>query len=77
MVYLSSVARSHLIFVAESLDAEADKLPPGETELAEIFRKAAKAFRSISSRNSVRIAGETEDVNQAAAWTIREATERL
>jgi hypothetical protein len=61
-------------FVAESLELEADKLPPGEP--ATILRNAAIIYRTIPTTQVVRVIDKREDFNQAAARIVKEATER-
>jgi hypothetical protein len=63
-------------FVAESLEEEATRLPPSESAKARILRQAANLYRTLPSKKMVRVWEEKEDANQAAARTIREATER-
>jgi hypothetical protein len=61
-------------FIAESLEEEANRLPPSREEQAKMLRKSAEIYRSLPSRNSVRIWVEAEDFSQAAARIVREAT---
>jgi len=63
------------VFVAESLEEEANRLPPSQSAKAKTLRDAAAVYRSLSTTKKVRV-WEEEDVNQAAARIIREATER-
>jgi hypothetical protein len=64
-------------FVAESLEEQADLLPPGEAARAKIFRDAAALYRQLPTKRLVYVQEEKEDVNQAAARVVREATERF
>jgi hypothetical protein len=64
------------VFVAKSLEDQADLLPPGSTEEAMILRKAAALYRGFPDKGMVYVHEEKEDVNQAAARIVREATER-
>ena len=61
-------------FVAESLESEAAKMPPGEA--SNTLRNAAIIYRTIPTSRRVRVIDKREDVNQAAALIVREATER-
>jgi hypothetical protein len=61
-------------FVAESLEEEADRLPPSESAKAKYLRDTAATFRTLRTTKMVRVWEEKEDVNQAAARITREAT---
>jgi hypothetical protein len=63
-------------FLAESLEAEAEKLPPSKAAQASILRETAALYRTRKDSRLVRVWEEKEDVNQAAARVVREATER-
>lgn len=63
-------------FLAESLEAEAKMLPPSKAAQAAILRETAALYRARKDSRLVRIWEEKEDVNQAAARVVREATER-
>ena len=62
-------------FVAESLEEEADRLPPSEKAKADILRSAAALYRARPNSKMVRVWEEKEDVNQAAARMVRETTD--
>jgi len=62
------------VFVAESLEELADSLPPGEIEEANILRQAANRFLHHATRRLVYVHEDKEDLNQAAARIVREAT---
>jgi hypothetical protein len=64
------------VFVAESLEARADSLPDGSESEAVILRQAAAIYRGFTKCRMVYVQDEKEDVNQAAARIVREATER-
>lgn len=42
-------------FVAESLEAEADRMPPSNKEQADSLRKSAETMRSVGSQRLVRV----------------------
>jgi hypothetical protein len=63
-------------FLAESLEAEAEKLPPSKADNATILRETAALYRTRKDSRLVRVWEEKEDVNRAAARIVREATER-
>ncbi|MGA8089156.1 MAG: hypothetical protein WCA10_17915 [Terracidiphilus sp.] len=63
-------------FVAEVLEELADSLPPGEEAKARILREAAAIYGQLPMRRLVHVQEEKEDVNQAAARVVREATEK-
>jgi hypothetical protein len=63
-------------FLAESLEAEAKNLPPSKSAQAIILRETAALYRTRKDSRLVRIWEEEEDVNQAAALVLREATEK-
>jgi hypothetical protein len=65
------------IFIADSLEEAADRLPPSERAKADTLREAAKMYRALSTSKLVRIWEEKEDVNQAAARIVRETTGNL
>lgn len=62
-------------FVAESLEEEADRLPPSKKVEADALREAARQFRSRPTTKLIRVWEESEDANQAAFRVVREATE--
>lgn len=62
-------------FVADSLEQEADGLPPSEAAKAATLREAARLYRALRTSKLVRVWEEKEDANQAAARVVREATE--
>lgn len=61
-------------FVAESLEELANSLPSGETQQAKVLREAAALYRELPMRRLIHIQEEKEDVNQAAARVVSEAT---
>jgi hypothetical protein len=65
------------VFVAESLEEYADRMPPGEVESANVLRRAASLCRRLPTMRIIHVQEEREDVNQAAARVAREATEKL
>jgi hypothetical protein len=60
-------------FVAESLEEMADRMPQGDQ--ADVLRSAAVIYRTFPMRRLIHVQEEAEDVNQAAARAVREATE--
>lgn len=58
-------------FVAEALEDLAHHV---SNEQAEILKNAAAIYRQSPPRRFVRVHEEKEDVNQAAARVVREAT---
>jgi len=62
-------------FVADSLEEEANRLPPSEKAKADTLREGAKLYRTLRTSKLVRVWEEKEDVNQAAARIVRETTE--
>lgn len=61
-------------FVAEALEDLADHV---SSEQAEILKNAAAIYRQSPPRRFVRVHEEQEDLNQAAARTLKEATEKV
>ena len=59
-------------FVAESLEEYADLLPPSEAATAATLRGAATIYRTLPTKRLVHL--QEEDVDQAAARIVREAT---
>ena len=62
-------------FVADSLEEEANRLPPSEKAKADTLREAAMLYRTLRSSKLVRVWEGKEDLSQAAVRTVREATE--
>jgi hypothetical protein len=54
-------------FVAESLETEANKLPPSKKEQAEIWRTAAKSQRELGSKKMIRVWEEMPEENKSTA----------
>jgi hypothetical protein len=52
-------------FVAESLEAEADRIPPSYKELADSLRKAATHMRESGSQKMVRVWEEAPKARQS------------
>jgi ribosomal protein L18E len=53
--------------VAETLEAEADMMPPSEISQADIWRDVAKDLRASKSTKMVRVWEETETKSAAAS----------
>ena len=54
-------------FVAETLEAKADKMPPWAKSQADIWRDVAKDLRASKSTKMVRVWEETETKSAAAS----------
>jgi len=54
-------------FVAETLEAEADLMPPSEISQADIWRDVAKDLRASKRTKMVRVWEETEQKSAAAS----------
>ena len=63
------------VFIAESVEEYADSLPPGEVGKPKIIRDTAARYRQFPTKRLVYVQEEKEDITQAAARIIREATE--
>jgi hypothetical protein len=63
-------------FIADSLEEEANRLPPSAKANADAYREAARLYRALRTSKLVRVWEEKEDVNQAAARIVKETTDR-
>lgn len=56
-------------FIAESLEAEADRMPPSYKEQADSLRKSASLVRQVGSKKLVRVWEDPAQTTQQRAVT--------